>query len=364
MQVIDESQLQELASFESKEAPVLSLYLNTDLTQQPKEKCRLVLRELLERVRGSVSDGDLARVEGFFDQEYDWKARSVAIFALATEGFWRVYALALPIASEVYAGTRVLLRPLSDYFDEYGRYAVVLVDREGARFFVVHLGRIEEKSEWFGEEVKRHKQGGSASTRFQRRVDRQAGQNLKLAADATTRFCQENQCGRLVLAGSDETVAQFRDMLPKALRKQLVGTLGLDMEASVVEVRDRAAELMRSVGQQRQQQLVTDLVTAAAKGGGAVIGVADTLYAAHEGRVHTLVVEKGFETEGYLCEGCGYLSPQQMARCASCGGEPQRVSDAVNRIVGRVIEVGGKVEVVQDSEALAKAGHIGAVLRY
>ena len=362
--MINESQLQELARLQSKGAPILSLYLNTDLTQQPKEKCRLVLRELLERVRSSVSDQDAARIEKFFDQEYDWKARSIAIFSLATEGFWRIYPLALPIASEVHAGARVHLRPLSDYVDEYGRYAVVLVDRESARFFVVHLGRIEEKSEWFGEEVKRHKQGGSASTRFQRRVDRQAEQNLKLAADATTRFCQENQCKRLVLAGSDETVAQFQEMLPKALRKQLVGTLGLDMQATVVEVRDRAAELIRSAGQRRQQQLVSDLVTAAAKGGGAVTGVADTFYAAHEGRVHTLVVEKGFETEGYLCEGCGYLSPQQMARCASCGGEPERVTDAVNRIVGRVIEVGGKIEVVQDSEALARAGHIGAVLRY
>jgi peptide chain release factor subunit 1 len=364
MQVIDESQLQELASFESQTAPVLSLYLNTDLTQQPKEKCRLVLRELLERVRGSVSADDVARIERFFDQEYDWKARGVAIFSLAKEALWRTYPLAQPIASEVHTGTKVHLRPLSDFVDEYGRYAVVLVDREGARFFVVHLGRIEEKSEWFGEEVKRHKQGGASATRFQRRVDRQAGQNLRLAADATTRFCQENQCKRLVLAGSDETVAQFREMLPKALRKELVGTLGLDMEATVVEVRVRASELIRSVGQQRQQQLVTDLITATAKGGGAVTGVADTFYAAHEGRVHTLVVEKGFETEGYLCEGCGYLSPQQMAKCASCGGEPQRVTDAVNRIVGRVIEVGGKVEVVQGSEALAKAGHIGAVLRY
>jgi len=362
--VIDESQLQELASFESKEAPVLSLYLNTDLTQQPKEKCRLVLRELLERTRGSVSDGDVARIERFFDQEYDWRARSVAIFSLAAAGFWRVYPLALPIVSEVHTDARVHLRPLSDYVDEYGRYAVVLVNRESARFFVVHLGRIEQKNEWLGEEVKRHKQGGSASTRLQRHVDRQAGQNLKVAADATTRFCQENKCKRLVLGGSDETVGQFREMLPKALRKQLIGTVTLDMGATVVEVRDRTSELVRSVSQQRQQQLVGDVITAAAKGGGAVTGVADTFYAAHEGRVHTLVVQKGFEAEGYLCEACGYLSPQPMAKCASCGGEPKRVTDAVNRIVGRVIAVGGKVEVVQGSEALASAGNIGAVLRY
>lgn len=362
--MIDESQLQELAGFETKGPDALSLYLNTDLTQQPKEKCRLVLRELLERVKASAMTEDVARVERYFDQEYDWRTRGVAIFASARNALWRVFPLALPVSSDAYTDQKLYLKPLSDLLDEYGRYGVVLVDRESARFFLVYMGKIEEKSASLGEELKRHRQGGSAATRFQRRVDNQAGQNLKLAAEVTTDFCKENHCERLVLAGSEENVVQFREMLPKAQRKHIVGTLVMGMEAKVTEVRDRSMELIRARDQEREQQLVDDMVTAAAKGGGAVIGLADTFYAVHEGRVHTLVVEKGFESEGYVCEGCGYISLEPIIRCAACGGEPQKVGDAVNRIVRRTVEIGGKVETVEGNQALAKAGHIGAILRY
>ncbi|MGC8787212.1 MAG: hypothetical protein ACP5Q1_07280, partial [Anaerolineae bacterium] len=81
-------------------------------------------------------------------------------------------------------------------------------------------------------------------------------------------------------------------------------------------------------------------------------------------RVHILVVEKGFEADGYLCDGCQYISAEPIAKCPFCGGKLHKIHGAVNRVVQRVIEAGGKVETVSDNEALAKAGHIGAILRY
>ncbi len=362
--MITESELQELASFESKETPVLSLYLNADLTQQPKEKCKLVLRDLLERMKGSASGKDVARVERFFDLEYDWQAKGVAIFSATDQNFWRVYPLALPIESEAHTGDKLYLKPLTQLFDEYDRCGVVLIDRESARFFVIHLGQIEEKSEWIGQDLKRHKQGGSAAARYQRHVDKQAQRNLKVAAEATVRFCQDNRCRRMILGGSDETLPQFRQMLPKALQKQIIGTLGVDMAAPATEVMVRSAELIQAKERQREQKLVEDLITAAAKGTVAVTGLADTFYVVHQGRVHTLVVEKDFEADGYLCEGCQYISAESINKCPFCGGKPQLIHEAVNRIIHRVMEAGSTVETVIDNEALAKAGHIGAVLRY
>jgi len=360
---MDERELQGLATLESTEGPVLSLYLNTDLTQQSKDKCRLVLRDLLQRIQGSAADEDIARVERFFDTEYDWQARGVALFSLVGQELWRVYPLALPVESEVHLGDRLYLKPLTQLLGEYNRYGVVLVDREGARYFVMHLGQIEEKSELIGKDLKRHKQGGFAAARFQRHADRQAEQNMRLAAEATTRFCQDNRCTRLILGGADDTLPQFREMLPKALQKQVVGTLTVGMTASATEVLERSRELIEAGQRTREQKLVKDTVTAAAKGSAAVIGLADTFYVVHQGRVHTLVVEKGFEADGYLC-GCNYISAEPVAKCPFCGGKPEPIHEAVNLIVQRVLEAGGKVETIAESETLAEAGHIGALLRY
>jgi len=362
--VITENELQELAGFESKDSPALSLYLNTDLTQQAKEKCKLVLRDSLHKVANSASPNDVSKVECFFDLEYDWQARGVAVFSAVQQKFWRVYPLAVPVDSEAHSGDRLYLKPLTQLLDEYGRYAVVLVDREGARFFLAQLGQIEEKSAWVGQDLKRHKQGGFAAARLQRRVDKQAEQNLKLVAEATVRFGKEENCERIIVAGSNETLPQFLAMLPKAVQKQVMGTLTLDMTAAPTDVMARSAELIQAQDRERTQKLVTDLITAAAKGAGAVTGLADTFYVAHQGRVHTLVVEKGFEADGYLCPGCKYVSAEPIHKCPFCGGQPEKIGGAVNRVIQEVIEAGGKVETVVDNAALAHAGHIGAILRY
>jgi len=362
--VITENELQELASFEGKDTPALSLYLNTDLTQQLKEKCKLVLRDALQRVADTASPNDVAKVERFFDLEYDWRARGVAVFSAADKKFWRVYPLAVPVDSEAYSSDRLYLKPLTQLMDEYERYAVVLVDREGARFFLAQMGQIEEKSEWIGQDLKRHKQGGSAAARFQRHVDKQAEQNLKVAAEATVRFCKDHRCERIIVASSNETLPQFLAMLPKAVQKQVIGSLTLDMTAAPTEVMVRSAELIEAQKRERERKLVGDIITAAAKGAGAVTGLADTFYVAHQGRVHTLVVEKGFEADGYLCPGCNYVSAEPIRKCPFCGEQPQKIGGAVNRVIQEVIEAGGKVETVADNAALAQAGHIGAVLRY
>ena len=361
--MISEKELQELTGLNAG-APVLSLFLNTDLSQQSKEKCKLVLRDLLERVKSSAAAEDVAKMATFFDLEYDWQGKGVAIFSASKSEFWRVYPLAVPIQSEAHTGEQPYIRPLTQIFNDYPRYGVALVDQEGARLFLIHLGQIEEKAGWTGQDLKRHKQGGFSAARFQRRVDQQAQQNLKNAAETTVRFCEENQCSFLILSGSGDTLPRFRAMLPKALQKQIVGTLGLDVTAPASEVMVHASKLIVQEQSQREQQLVEDLVTATAKGGGAVIGLADTFYNAHQGRVHTLVLERGFEANGYLCPGCGYVSSEPITKCPFCGGKPEPVEGAVNRVVQKVIQSGGKVETVATSEALTKAGHIGAILRY
>jgi len=362
--MMNENELQELASFVSRGSPALSLYLDTDLTQQQKEKCRLVLRELLDRVRESASDQDLARVQRFFDVEYDWQARAVALFSSAAQGFWRVYPLPLPLENAAHLGDRLYLTPLTELVGEHERYGIILVDREGARFFSTHMGQIEERSEWVGQDLKRHKQGGFAAARLQRHVDKLAEQNLKLAAEAAARFSREIRCVGLILGGSEETIAQFRGMLPKGLQKQVIGTLPLDMAASATAVMEKSAELIESQERERKQILVQNLITAAAKGGDAVIGLADTFYVAHQGRARTLVVEKGFEAVGYLCGGCGYVSAEPIQKCPFCGGEPKEIEGAVNLVMQRVVRDGGRVETIADSEPLAEAGHVAAILRY
>ena len=98
--MLTQSDLRELATYQAQ-TPILSVYLNVDPTERTTDEYKLALRQMLKRVEGSASSEDIEAVERFFEHEYDWSGRGVVAFSCGYEGFWRVYPLAVPIASRV-----------------------------------------------------------------------------------------------------------------------------------------------------------------------------------------------------------------------------------------------------------------------
>ncbi len=105
------------------------------------------------------------------------------------------------------------------------------------------------------------------------------------------------------------------------------------------------------------------MFTAAAKGRGGAIRLADTLGAAHEGRIQTLVIARDYHEPGYRCSRCAYITDQALEVCPFCGNEFTEIPDAAEALVTKVIEGGGKVEVVDDNPKAAQFG-VGALFRY
>ena len=364
--MILERDLQELVGFKSQDGSVLSLYLNVDPRRRTTEKYKLELRHQLDSVAEVADPADIARLERYFDHEYNWQGQGVACFSCQSGDFWRAYPLWVPVEDAVFVGERPYVKPLSDVVGIYARHGVVLVSREGARFFMFEQGRVEEVASLLGEDVKRHKQGGWAASRYQRREDAAAHRNLKETAEVTANFCREHDCQRLILAGTEKTVAQFQPLLPKALQERVVGSFAVDMIASPAEVAERSLDIAQQVAQQQRAALVEQMITAAAKGGAGALGLADTLRLLEEGRVHHLVLAEGYHATAHQCEHCGYMTVEamEMEECVFCGGKMRLLKDAVNAIVSRAIERGVEVTTVRGSEALEKAGSIGAILRY
>ena len=363
--MFNEENLRELVEFQGEGSLVVSLYLDTDLTHQTKEKCKLTLWELFRRLEEKVPREDQKRVERFLDFEHDWQAKGIAAFSCQAKGFWQVYSVAVPLANTAFIGEQPNIKPLATLLDEHKPCAVALVGRDRARFFVIRLGEIVEHGIMADEELpSRHKQGGWAAQRYQRHVDDHALHNLREAADIIARFCQANECQRLILGGTEQNTALFREMLPKSVQKLVVGELPLDIEASASEVLLRSKDLFLAVEREQEAELIEAMMSASAAGGRGTTGLADTLAAAQEGRVQTLLISAGYAAPAYRCSGCGYLTVQPLEGCPFCGGEFEEIADAVNLVVHRVVEDGGQVEVVPDSEALKQAGGIGGLLRY
>jgi hypothetical protein len=363
--------LRELAAFQAR-TPILSVYLNVDPTEHTTDEYKLALRQMLKQAEGVASPKDAEAVGRFFDHEYDWSGRGVVIFSGVREGFWRTYSLAVPVTSGVTVARKPYIWPLTALVNAYGSYAVAQIDRRGLRLLQFEMGELQATDGHLGEEVRKLKKGRGSSGRAGRRggapISSQheegiAQRNIREAIDATKRFCRQHKPQRLIIAGAEPTVAQFRDALPKALQDKVIGTFNADMNAPEPELRERSLEILQQVEKERQAALVDAVFTAAAKGRGGAIRLADTLGAAHEGRVQTLVIARDYHQPGYRCSNCAYVTDHSLDVCPFCGGEFTEIPDAAEVLVTKVIEDGGQVEVIDDHPKIAEFG-VGALLRY
>jgi peptide chain release factor subunit 1 len=362
--MITENELQELIDFQGDDAPVLSVFLNVDPSQRSKEEYKLALRKILKEVSDQAAREDVERVERFFNLEYNWQGRGVALFSCAAGDLWRTYSLAVPVDDGAFVHSRPHVKVFSDLMDQYAPYGVILVGKEGARLFGISLGEIENSVDLLGEETKRHKQGGWAASRYQRRDDEQAQQNLKASADLATGFLRPAHHKRLLIGGTEETVAQFKTFLPKALQDLIVATIPIDVTAPDSEVLARSMSIIKEVEGAEEKRLVEQALTLAAKGEAGATGLDDTLTAVQEERIHILLVDRDFHAPGYRCEDCSYVTTALLEKCVYCGGVFTPVEDVVEFVVGRVVNSGGQVNVVHDAPMLKEAGGIGAILRY
>ena len=365
-------ELQELATFHS-ESPVLSVYLNVDLTQLTTEQARLTLRNMCRSVSDTTLPDDVKAVEDHVELEYDWQGKGLALFS--AREFWRVYTLAFPMGDSIHTGPQPYIKPLADYFDAYDRYGVVLVDREGARLFLFNQGTLQDATGMLGEEIKEHTHDaagrggrsgrgsglGRAST-LDSYIDQVAVRNLRDIVNLTQRFYQAGQCERLILGGTKENRSQFMSMLPKTLQDKVIGDVSIDMYAGPMQVLDLTQDLIQRSIAERKAALVQTTITAAHKELGS-LGLEDTLQALQEQRIQTLVISEGFSAPGAICDYCNYISASTEPECPICDGTMQPIEDIVDHVVHRALELDIEIAFVNDPD-LEQAGSIGAVWRF
>jgi len=111
--MLSEKDLRELIDY-FPSTPVVSVYLNTEPAEGNADAYRLRLRTMLKNVD---LPQDVDAIERYFEHEYDWSGRGVAIFSNASEKFFRVYPLAVPVQNLVHVGYKPSIRPLTDLLD-------------------------------------------------------------------------------------------------------------------------------------------------------------------------------------------------------------------------------------------------------
>jgi peptide chain release factor subunit 1 len=251
--------------------------------------------------------------------------------------------------------------------DEFERVAVLLFDKMRARLYTVFLGEIEERRTIEDEVPGKQATGGwfaLAQARYARHHEDHVLRHGKRTIAELLSMLQERPFDRLLLGGPPESVALLRQQLPGPLRSRLAGTLHLSLSASEADVRNAALELAEQVERQAEVSMVNELLEAATSSN-AEISLDASLVAISDRRVHLLLVADTFNEAGSECPSCGRLA-RATGTCPTCGRPSQLATNLRERLVRRVLEQGGQVEMVSGAAAarLTEHGGVGVWTRY
>jgi peptide subunit release factor 1 (eRF1) len=371
------AEMKALAAFHSDDYPVLSLYLDVRPEERQREKVRVKLKHLIDEARRHpaarstkerrrIFQQESERLLSWFETEYDATGRGLAIFTALEKELWRSFRLPVPTHDRLIIADRPYLRPLLTLVDEFERYLVALVDKQTARLFIVYLGEIEEYTDLMDELVPHSREGGLSAEKNQRHHDMHVLWHVKHAAELTERLWMLEQCQWLLVGGTDEALAEFRDHLPKALRERLAGEVTVSVNDNHDVILARALEVEQAIEHRVEAERVKALFDATFGTKQGVLGLDDTLEAIVEQRVWILVMEDDFRQPGFECPNCHFMVTTLTAHCPLCDTRLEPQLDIVERAVERALDQKATIEVLRGEarQALAAHGHIGAILRY
>jgi len=373
--------VQELAARPSRKRKcVLSVYLNVDPSQQANQKrgFETRLKEMASSLRKSFKDD--AEAGGFaaavhraadFVSTHKPEGRGLALFVDESDGFFSHKELAFPVTNQIRWNYELFLQPLANAIDELEDYGILVVDRTKLRVFLVQQGKIDELlyKEISGKRTRHVKSTGpdhaESSARTQRRADNQIHANLKEVVRQVEEIVKTKVLHRLVLAGTPETTAELRKLLPARLALGVMGDVTLAMTASPAEVLSAAQPVANAYERSSEFVRVNDIVTAAAKKGNAVVGLGHTLQAINSGRVWELVYSAESHAPGFECAECSALFSIETSSCTFCNAGVHPVGNIIEQAVEHALRGGAKVEVVtgEAAAALDAAGGLGAFLK-
>ncbi len=362
------------------ESPVLTVYLNVDQSNASNlnRGFEATLKNELRGIEEKLQDKGMRRdfsadVEALlnFVSSYQPKKRTLVAFSDASEKYLWCREISVPLNSCAHWEPTLHVRPLLEAFDEFERYGVLLADKNRARLFTMFLNQIEEHLDAFAQAEVKHIKGpgsdhGRSQAQLQRKAEEHAMRHLKNSAELMDVLADEYHFDHLVLAGPVTATTELQHLLPERLRRRVVGVVALSMEATEGEVLAETIKVQKEVERQKEENMVSDLVTAAAKNNHAVTGLDATLQSLSEGRVWHLLFSDGFVPRGGECPRCTVLVGEGRNDCPYCGGEVKPVHDLIERAAWKVIDSGGRYEHVREraAERLNAVGGVGAFLRF
>jgi peptide chain release factor subunit 1 len=380
--MISRQDLERLIQRQDGGKPVLSLFLDMSVDSNNKRNHHVFLgqkRAQFEELDGSrpVPTGNggesgmgslFERVQGWIDDNFDESNRGLVIYAEVGGDWWEALQFPVSVQNRMVVADRPVIGPLAQVLNDYEHYGVILMDREHMRILSVYLGTLLDELEFRGDPIapttNHHVQaGGYSHKRFQRHKLEEMRHFFKDFAEEVERFVTRYRPQHLVLMGTDQNVAKFKEFLPQPVADMVIHTGPAPVDGPAPEILARLEPHLADEHERQGQELIDQVRDRAAHDYLATAGVQGTLTALQEGKVDTLVLAKDGQMQGARCSQCGFVFVRDVNRCPYDGSEQLDSVDVMEEMVRLAQQQGADIQFA-DANAIADLRGAAALLRF
>lgn len=361
---------------ENTTRPVLSLFLDMSVNSNNKRTHQVFLsqkRDQFDELDGDRSDRTMQdvvkmfdRVQTWLDSEFDEANRGVVIYSEVGGDWFEALQLPVPLQNRLVVGDRPIIGPLAQVLESYHHHGVILLDREHVRIMSVYLGTLLDEIEVRGDPIptNSHVQaGGYSQSRYQRRKAEEMRQFFKEFGKEVEEFDRRYRPHDLVILGTEENVARFRDFLPDPLLQKVVYTGAMEVDDPSAEILRRLEPHLRGEEERQSREMIVQIRDRVAHDYLATAGFQGTLTALQEGKVDTLVLAMDHQRDGVRCGQCGFVFARELKSCPYDGSDVLEGVDVVEEMV-RMAEGQGVAIAFADPGEVSDLKGAAALLRF
>jgi peptide subunit release factor 1 (eRF1) len=374
--MISKQDLQRLIDRQDGDRQVLSLFLDMSVNSDNKRTHRIFLNQ--KRAQFDELDSDrenhhrvaigesFARIDRWLEEEYVEENRGVVVYCEVGGDWFEAMQFPVPVQNRLVVGERPVITPLAQVLTSYDHYGVILLDREHVRILSVYLGTLLDEIEVRGDPIPTPhdvQAGGYSHKRFQRRKDEETKHFFREFSREVEEFVRRYKPDHLVVLGTEENVAKFRDFLPEKLLEMVAYTGPMGVDDPAPEVMGRLEPHLRAEREREDREVIETLLERVQQDYLATAGVQATLTALQEGKVDTLVIARDLDRNGVRCAQCGFIFAREERSCAYCGSQEMAEVDAGEELVRLAQGQGAGVAFV-DGGVLGRLRGVGALLRF
>ena len=371
--------LRELAEFRAEKGCAISLYLDLDPSIVPTagDTDARVSSLLAEGERHAGADGrglthdqrvalkaDFDRIREYFESEFDRDgAQGLAIFSAGLDNVWRPRVLIESVPDKIHVGREFHVAPLVPLVGRGEGAIVAVVSRERGDLLRLSSGRLGEIADRTVDVPGQHDQGGWSQSRFQRHIEKLVGEHLREVAEELDRRVRAMGAPKVIVVCSDETRAEFEELLSKETQGAIVGWSNAEAHASPADLLELASPILEQARARDEGEVVERWREEAGRGGRAASGWSEMLEAASDERIDVLLYAENADREAWQCPACGRLSATGR-QCPLDGTEMDHRDDGLDLAVHQTVAHGGTVWAITAHRDLDPVEGVGALLRY